>query len=72
MILDVFLLEFVFVGACFYQWRVRLLHIIAPIIMGITGCSGVKQLSYWYRNERTFVLMEGKANWKICSKFSAS
>ena len=31
MILDVLLLEFVFVGAGFYQWGVRLLHIIAPI-----------------------------------------
>ena len=40
--------------------------------MGITGCSGVKQLSSWYRNKRTFVVMEGKANWKIGSKFSAS
>ena len=31
VILDVLLLEFVFVGAGFYQWGVRLLHIIAPI-----------------------------------------
>lgn len=72
MILDVLLLEFVFVGAGFYQWGVREALAHHCTHMGITGCSVVKQLSSWYRNERTFVVMEGKANWKIGSKFSAS
>ena len=49
---SVLLLQFVFVGACFYQGR------------------GVCTHNYGYyrvfcRNERIFVLMEGKANWKI-------
>lgn len=71
MILDVLLLEFVFVGAGFLPvGSEALAHHCTH--MGITGCSGVKQLSSWYRNERTFVVMEGKANWKIGSKFSAS
>ena len=49
---SVLLLQFVFVGAWFYQGR------------------GVCTHNYGYyrvfcRNERTFVLIEGKANWKI-------
>ena len=45
MILDVLLLEFVFVGACFYQWGVHEALAHHCTHMGITGYSGVKQLS---------------------------